>query len=302
VLETGPSRGITGAVVPFDEDLGPARAQDVANDALLGIGRGGRRTRIALGSAGYDPVARTVTRAAGAPFMQTQFRQLMLRVDGRRSGVTDLAGNRPGARDRRPGGDAVFRFTVFSGTTVTFQDRDGDRATLAIADGGRLDGIRPLRGPAPQTTQFWILDPIAPRSTLSGTVRRSPRGDGLVVIAEIIGLDKKEFTPLPTNASFRVNTLTFGGNATGIGRRDRPGRVEVRARLAPAVGAGGGTGHGWQSVPAAVSWSDRPARPARAPVTLPGTCAPCSPDPSSPSRWSRPPDAGATMRSGSSTG
>ena len=36
-----------------------------------------------------------------------------------------------------------------------------------------------------------------------------------MVIAEIIGLDKKEFTPLLTNTSFRVNTLTFSSNATG---------------------------------------------------------------------------------------
>jgi hypothetical protein len=217
VLETGPSRGITGAVLQFNEDLDPTRAGNVANYSLFGIGQGGRRTRIALGSAAYDPVARTVTLTAGAPFMQTQFRQLMLRVNGRRGGLTDLAGNRPGARNRRPGGDAVFRFAVFSGTTVTFTDRDGDRATLNIANGGRLDGIRPLQGPATQNTQFWILDPIALRSTLGGSVQRSPRGDGIVVIAEIIGLDKKEFTPLLSNTSFRVNTLTFSSNATGIG-------------------------------------------------------------------------------------
>ena len=75
----------------------------------------------------------------------------------------------------------------------------------------------PLKAPRTQRTQFWILDPIALRSTLSGTVQKSPRGDGIVVIAEIIGLDKKEFTPLLTNTSFRVNTLTFSSNATGIG-------------------------------------------------------------------------------------
>src|SRR5439155_11702418 len=111
----------------------------------------------------------------------------------------------------------VFRFALFSGTTVTFTDRDRDRATLSIANGGSLDGIRPIRGSATQNTQFWILDPIALRSTLSGTVRRSSTGDGIVVIAEIIGLDKKEFTPLLSNTSFRVNTLTFSSNATGIG-------------------------------------------------------------------------------------
>ena len=90
-------------------------------------------------------------------------------------------------------------------------------ATLTIEEGGRIDGVRPVGGPKTQITQFWILDPIALRSTLSGTVtRRTSTGDGIVVIAEIIGLDKKEFTPLLTNTSFRVNTLTFSSNATGL--------------------------------------------------------------------------------------
>src|SRR5205823_5330234 len=137
------------------------------------------------------------------------------------------AGNRLNSTRRRLGSDAVLQFEVFSGTTATFTDRDRDQATLNIANGGSLDGIRPIpvRGPgrkttrvsATQNTQFWILDPIALRSTLSGTVRRSSTGDGIVVIAEIIGLDKKEFTPLLRNTSFRVNTLTFSSNATGIG-------------------------------------------------------------------------------------
>jgi len=227
VLETGPSRGITGFVVHFNEDLEPGRAQKVGNYSLVGIGSGGQRTPIALGSAAYDPARRTVTVTAVQPFMQTQFQQIEFQINGRRNGVTDLAGNRLNRTRRSPGSNAVLRFDIFSGTTVTFVDRDGDEASLSIANGGRLDGIRPSsspqrgrankapRVPATQNTQFWILDPIALRSTLSGTVR--PRGDGIVVIAEIIGLDKKEFTPLLSNTSFRVNTLTFSSNATGIG-------------------------------------------------------------------------------------
>ena len=75
--------------------------------------------------------------------------------------------------------------------------------------------MRPLGGPNTQITQFWILDPIALRSTLSGSVTRTAGSNGIVVIAEIIGLDKKEITPLLTNPSFRVNTLTFNSSATG---------------------------------------------------------------------------------------
>jgi uncharacterized protein DUF4394/Calx-beta domain-containing protein len=220
---TGPSRGITGAVLHFNEDLRPASAQNLRNYSFFAFGAGRRRQRIALGSAVYDPVTRAVTLTVREPFRQTQFTHLQIVVRGKKGGVTDLRRNLlDGEPDSEPGGDAVFRFRVFSGTAVSFRDLDGDLATLVLTGGGRLDGIVPIRAPRVisvsnfpprQLTQFWILDPIALKSTLSGTVR--PRGDGIVVIAEIIGLDKKEFTPLITNPSFRVNTLTFSSNATG---------------------------------------------------------------------------------------
>jgi hypothetical protein len=211
---TGPSRGITGAVLHFNEDLRRGLARKSAQLLVLCVRRRERRQRIALGSAVYDPVTRTVTLTAREPFGQTQFTRLQINVRGNRGGLTDLRGNLlDGEPDGEPGGDAVFWFRVFSGTSVTFTDLDGDQVTLTITGGGRLDGIVPIRTQRRQLTQFWILDPIALRSTLNGTVR--PRGDGIVVIAEIIGLDKKEFTPLLTNPSFRVNMLAFDSNATG---------------------------------------------------------------------------------------
>jgi len=215
VLLTGPSRGITGAVVQFSEDLAPAAGSNVANFIFAARPRRGRPMAFPITTATYDPVFRRTTLTV-APFMQTNFRQIDITIS---SAVTDLAGNQLDGRGRGLPSQAVFSFQIFSGQTVTFVDRDGDRATLTIENGGRLDGIRPLRTPAnaTQQTQFWILDPIALRSTVSGSVARGPRGNGVVVIAEIIGLDKKEFTPLLSNPSFRVNTLTFSSNATGIG-------------------------------------------------------------------------------------
>jgi hypothetical protein len=217
VLLTGPSRGITGAVVHFNEDVNPESAQNLANYTFTAIGK--KKSPIALASATYDPATRTVKLAATQPFMQTNFKQLEVRVKGKAGGVTDVAGNLiDGDANGRAGGDAGQRFAVFSGTTITLTDRDGDRATLTLANGGRLDGIAPVKSRnRGQRTQFWIVDPIPLRSTLSGTVTKSTRGDGIIVVSEIIGLDKKEFTPLLSNTSFRVNTLTFSSNATGIG-------------------------------------------------------------------------------------
>ena len=225
---TGPSRGITGAVLHFNEDLRPASAEKLRNYSLFAFA-GRRRQRIALGSAVYDPVRMAVTLTVSEPFGQTQFTRLQIIVRGTRAGLTDLKRNLiDGEPDGKPGGDAVFRFRVFSGTAVTFRDLDGDLATLVLTGGGRLDGVVPIRArerrvismvsnfpPRRQRTQFWIVNPIALKSTLSGTVTRTSGSNGIVVIAEIIGLDKKEFTPLITNPSFRVNTLTFSSNATG---------------------------------------------------------------------------------------
>ena len=91
--------------------------------------------------------------------------------------------------------------------------------TLTLTGGGQLDGVLPLGGPSAQVTQFWILDPIALVTTLGGTLKRGIKGDGIVVISEIIGLDKKEFFPIATNPAFRINRLTFSSNATGLGLR-----------------------------------------------------------------------------------
>jgi hypothetical protein len=214
---TGPSRGISGAVVHFNEDLAETTAEDVSNYKFTAFKADGTRVVMPVTAAVYDPVGRRVTLSLD-PFGQTAFTRTALRVKGDAGGVRDVSGNiLDGDRNGLRGGDAVQIFKVFHGKTISFRDRDGDVATLTIEEGGRIDGVRPVGGPNTQITQFWILDPIALRSTLSGTVlRRTSTGDGIVVIAEIIGLDKKEFTPLLTNPSFRVNTLTFSSNATGI--------------------------------------------------------------------------------------
>ncbi len=222
---TGPSRGISGAVVHFNEDLDPTTATNVNNYRLTAVPKRGRNQVLTFESAVYDSVGRKVTLTL-TPFMQTNFKRMALRINGSRAtrtrpeGVKDLAGNLlDGNRNRRPGGDLVQMFKVFSGTTLKFTDRDGDRVTLELTGLGpnsQLDGVLPVGGPASQTTQFWILDPIALSTSLAGTVRPSLKSNGIVVIAEIIGLDKKEFTPISTNPAFQVNRLTFSSNATGL--------------------------------------------------------------------------------------
>ena len=213
---TGPSRGINGAVVHFDEDLNPANATDLANYRLTVFPVNGAAQVKFFTAAVYDPVGRKVTLTL-APFIQTTFTRMALRVRSGATGIKDLAGRQlDGDRNGIRGGDAVQIFKVFSGTSLAFIEPDGDRVRLTLTGGGHLDGVLPIGGPATQTTQFWILDPIALQTTLRGVVAPSFRGDGIVVIAEIIGLDKKEFAPISTNPAFRINRLTFSSNATGL--------------------------------------------------------------------------------------
>jgi len=186
VLLTGPSRAISGAVIHFSEDMNTATAQNLANYTFTAKGK--KSQTIQLSSGVYDAAARTVTLTATQSFMQTDFKELQIRIRGK-GGVIDAAGNAlDGKANGKRGSDATFRFNIFSGTSITITDRDGDKGPLTVANGGRLDGIAPIKGSRTQRTQFWILDPIALRSTLSGTVQKAPRGDGIVVIAEIIGL------------------------------------------------------------------------------------------------------------------
>jgi hypothetical protein len=228
VLETGPSRGITGFRATFNRPMNRAEARTVANYALFGIRASGARTRIPLRSRVHLPSRRSVKATAVRPFAQTQFRRLEVRFNGHRGGLEGVRGRRmDGNRDGRAGGDAVSRFRLISGTNVSFRDRDGDRATISIRNGGQLDAIAPIGGPPTQNSQFWILDPIAGGSTLSGTVRPTPTSDGTLTIAEISGTGGVDTTEIIATAPcppppdrrcvIRVNTLTFSSNATGIG-------------------------------------------------------------------------------------
>ena len=218
VGETGPSRGITGFRAAFSRAMEPSSVRTVSNYSLVGIRPSGRRVRIRLRSATYESLKRAVTVKVETAFMQTQFKRIEIGFNGHSGGLVDSRGRLlDGDQDGRAGGDARLRFRLFSGTTVTFTESDGDQATVSIVGGGRLDGIEPRGGPTTQHAQFWILDPIPLRSMLMGSVMRSGQGDGIVVIAELIGLNGVNFMGISTNSMFRVNTLTFTSNATGIG-------------------------------------------------------------------------------------
>ena len=111
-------------------------------------------------SATYDPVGRTVT-VKVPPFKQTDFKKSAVRVNGKSGGVMDLAGNLlDGDRNGKPGGNAMHVFKIFSDESVTVRDKDGDKLTVTLANGGHIDGVLPSGGPPTEDIQFWIVDPL----------------------------------------------------------------------------------------------------------------------------------------------
>jgi hypothetical protein len=213
----GPAQAVSGILLRFSEDIDPTRAQDLANYAVFGLGGGGQRVRIGLNSATYDPVRRSVALTVSEPFMLTRFRNLEIRASSRGSGgLRDISGNRlDGDGNRIPGGDAVLVLQVASGPSLTIVDHDGDRATIRLQNGGTLNAVGLIRGPRNSFPQAWLVSPVPGQSTLTGSVRRGVRGDGIVNLEELAGIGQTFFRPdlLP---GIRVKTLTFRDEARVI--------------------------------------------------------------------------------------
>ena len=172
-------------MVFFSEDMDPIAVTNLTYYSLTTVPKKGRPASVQFDSAAYDPTLRMVTLKLNQGFMQTESKKLALRIRARgTTGVKDAYGNLlDGNRDGKIGGDAVQLFKVFSGETLKFRDRDGDKVTLELTGGGHLDGVLPLGGPPDQQTQFWIVDPISLVTRLNGTVTKSRTGNGIVVIA-----------------------------------------------------------------------------------------------------------------------
>jgi hypothetical protein len=213
---TGPSGGITGAVVRFDEDMDPASAVDLSNYTLSAVLKSGGKSAVAFNSAVYDPRERTVTLGAATPFAQPTAKGFVFSARGTAGGLKDFAGNLLDGKEKgKNGTNAAMKFKVLSGTTIRIPDSDGDVATLQISGGGRLDALLSVSR-FRRRTQFWLVGAIPLSSTITGSVTTKPKSSGIVVIAEIIGLDKSEFSGFLSNTSISVSRLTFSTNATGL--------------------------------------------------------------------------------------
>jgi uncharacterized repeat protein (TIGR01451 family) len=94
------------------------------------------------------------------------------------------------------------------GTKLSITDRDGDQATLVLANGGILD-LQQL--PEDVGPRLSVLDAVPGFSTLSAKVKESSRGDGRVVIQSLTGTSGVGLQRLSQcSASRRSKCLNLG--------------------------------------------------------------------------------------------
>lgn len=214
----GPAEAVTSVVLTFNVPLDPATAANKAayrivtvtkekNDGLFGDGSTEIDTnRIALVSASYDPLTNAVTLIPAKPFeVRRSFKSIRVIARGERAVLAADGTPLDGDGNGRPGGDVVVRYRANVRRSLAFRDADGDRAKLRLSGPGQIFYLAPGKGRSSPTLFFRGTDPVA--SVLSGTVKKSRRGDGVVDIAQISGTSSVHVA-FATNPAFRVRALT----------------------------------------------------------------------------------------------
>lgn len=214
----GPAEQVTAVVLTFNVPLDPATAANTAayrivtvtkerNDGVFGDGSTDLDTnRIDLASASYDPATNAVTLTPENPFeVRKSFKSIRVIATGSRAVLT--AGGTPldGDGDGRAGGDVVVRYRANAKRTLAFRDADGDRVKLRLRGPGQILYLAPSKGRSSPTLFFRDTDPFA--STLTGTVRKARRGDGVADIAQISGTSRAEVA-IASDPTFRIRALT----------------------------------------------------------------------------------------------
>ncbi|HEV2687141.1 MAG TPA: hypothetical protein VGV35_01265 [Bryobacteraceae bacterium] len=221
----GAAKACTGVVLYFNESLDPATAQ---NAGAFSIGRikkkssssglsitdflpfaGRPKTRVIKNGkvhfvlATYDDSTHSITLTPAAPFAAWKyFRAVRIRGTGPNA-LLDVAGNPfDGNGDGTGGDDAVITWKYHKGKSISFRDADGDHVTIRLKGKGELFSIQhPHGAPAPMV---FISDGVPGSTIVSGKVKQSRHGDGIVDITELSGISSADITLLQSNPQFQL--------------------------------------------------------------------------------------------------
>jgi uncharacterized repeat protein (TIGR01451 family) len=169
----GTNRAITGVTVTFSEPLNPATAQNLANYSIIAPpirGRRGSQTVSIIGAV-YNPANNSVALSFSHGVAAGVFTRLNI------TGVTDRFNNVING--------GIYSATFGRGANLTYADSNGDVVNLRLSGGGVIDLFRQQNGEA---GIMRLVGTVPGRSTLNGSVRRRPSGDGVTTLQRIDGL------------------------------------------------------------------------------------------------------------------
>ncbi|WP_145951954.1 hypothetical protein [Paludisphaera borealis] len=183
-------RGRSSIVISFDGPLNPTQAVDPSYYRVNALAPGNIEVVTKPGavdpirSVRYDAATQQVTLNLAHPLATGQCYRVW--VDGNpTTGLTDASGTTiDGDADDTAAGD--FYGLVAAGKRLTFNDMNGNRATVAVSGGGLVELWRGLNG---NVNQLTIVGATANSTTLTGSIRPAKGSDGQVVIPSIQGLD-----------------------------------------------------------------------------------------------------------------
>ncbi len=181
------SAAITGMQLTFTEPLDPARALNPANYQLFASATAGHFGRpggvIPISGVSYVPGSQVVILTPSQPLAPGPFYQLQ--INGTTAGgVTDRFGNLLDG-DYYGGSGGNYLNSFARGSSLTYNDGNGDLVSLRLANGGLLELTRWPNGEGKDLSAIGITPG---RSVLTGSVRRVVGGDGVTTLRSISGL------------------------------------------------------------------------------------------------------------------
>jgi uncharacterized repeat protein (TIGR01451 family) len=183
---SGTSSDMTSLQLSFSEPISASTLSSPLAYQLLDLGTSGTAgapgAPIGVTPFVTDPSLHSVTLVPAAPLLAGHFYRVQVVGTGP-GALLDLAGN-PLAGAGPAGSNYVV--LIGQGTTLRYNDSQGNNVTLRVTGGGYLDLIRSATGDA-QVVQ--LVGAVAHRTTLSGTVTRpGSRARGVTTVGSITGL------------------------------------------------------------------------------------------------------------------
>jgi hypothetical protein len=211
---TGAFRAITGLTLAADVLLDAQSPIDSTAIAVVGIPRSAR-----VGSAVALPLRSVIVgedqRSVRLELWETvdaaRYREFRVRID---SGTIRSATGHTmdGDKDGFAGGDALLRFAVVAGRSLSWSEPDGDRLMLNLRGAGVIRGIQSLDGFG---AQLWI-EGTNRRSRVEARIVRHARSDRVFRLNELIGSDQPGARGIIRLRGLQIDRRTLGDTALGI--------------------------------------------------------------------------------------